>query len=107
MFRLLFLFCGGCMREKAIKIIQQYLDELNMRRIDKYRSESFEQRSYSMSAAENLLELLENDNITPPIILIEDFIGRMDDYACVSKVNSIIFSVAYDTALCILDMILE
>ena len=95
------------MREKIIADIQQYIRDLDKRQIYDYRSLAFEQRSYSQFAADELLRLLENDNSTPPIMIIEDFVAKMDKYACMSTSNSFIFSVAYDTAIYFLERTLD
>ena len=62
----------------------------------------FEQRSYAKAAVEELMrEIKESD--APPHVVIENFMQKMDDYACLNSHTSYMFSIAYDMAKYILD----
>ena len=42
----------------------------------------------------------------PPVTACEEFANKMDDYACKNKHQSVIFSIAKDVAMNILDELL-
>ena len=90
----------------AIKIIQDYL-RIYLGTVSKWYGYSFKQESYSRWAAEELMERLKKETTTPPLILIEEFRDKMDKYSCLNPSTSFIFSVAKDTAECIIDLLLS
>lgn len=94
------------MYEKQISLINEYCKRIfEPKRISTKRE--FMQSSYSKWAAREIL-LYVRDNIPePPSISVERFAKKMDSYSCKNIKTSIIFSVAYDTAMDILDMLLE
>lgn len=89
----------------AIKIIQDYLT-IYLGTVSKWHGYSFKQESYSRWAAEELMASLKKET-TPPLILIEEFRDKMDKYSCLNPSTSFIFSVAKDTAECIIDLLLS
>lgn len=92
------------MKNKAIFIIQNYIDGLEKSMINNISS-VFRQKSHAKSAAEELLlDILAHDE-TAVVNVIEGFIRRMDEYACLPHPGSYIFSIAYDTAVYLLDEI--
>jgi hypothetical protein len=70
------------------------------------RGYSHMQESYSRWAAREILVMLEKNRDTPPLILIEQFRDRMDEYSCMNKYTSYRFSVAKDMAEWIVDLLL-
>lgn len=70
------------------------------------RGYDFAQESYSRWAAKELIACLEKNPTTPPLLVIEEFRDKMDRYACQNKDSSYIFSVAYDMAEYIIDLLL-
>ena len=68
----------------------------------------FQQQSYAHSAAIELRDYLDKHRTHEPIGLVEEFRYAMDNFACASKTSkqNFMFSVAYDVATDILDMLL-
>lgn len=91
--------------EMAIQIVQEYVKELENHpcSIGYWRSSEFAQRSYAKTAAYDILERLKKQCSEPPLIVIEEYRDKMDEYACINPVASIMFSVAHDTAENIID----
>lgn len=90
------------MNNKAITIINDYI--ATMPQIRPYlKRHSFMQISYSRWIAHEILELIKICNTTPAMMVIEDYVSKLDEWSCVSRDNGIIFSIARDTALDILD----
>jgi hypothetical protein len=92
----------------AMRVVLDYINELESTPCfwDYWTSAYFAQRSYAKTAARDILELLENSS-EPPLVVIETYRDKMDEYACLNEVNSFIFSVAYDTAENIIDAIIS
>lgn len=88
----------------AYKVVSAYIDELenSPNPIEHWRSSYMAQRSYAKTAAYDILELLR-DSTEPPLVVIEEYRDKMNEYACLNKHGSIIFSVAADTADNIVD----
>ncbi len=63
--------------------------------------------SYSRWAADEIIHELEMNKDIPPLIILEEFRNKMDDYACENLRNSFIFSEAYDVVTIIIDELLE
>lgn len=66
-----------------------------------------EQESYSRWAARELLACLERNPDVPPLITIENFRDKMDEYSCVNLKTSYIFSCAKDIAEWIIDLLIS
>lgn len=89
----------------ALNIIESYIWDLKSPRI-KVRDQLFKQLSYRIWAAEELYDFVcKNDNV-PPLEAVEQFIKKMDHYACLNSSNSFMFSVAHDTAEDVMDILL-
>lgn len=75
----------------------------------KYRpgQQEFEQFSYSVWAANEILTELMNTPDVPPLYTLELFREKMDDYSCLNKETSYIFSVAKDATENIIDMLIN
>lgn len=94
------------MNTRAELIIQDYILDLKEPR-NHYQRSQFKQSSYSIWAANEVLNYIrEHESIRPTSIVIEDFIRKMDEYSCKNSINSFIFSVAHDIAEDILDIFL-
>ncbi len=91
--------------KQVIRIVQEYLDE-SLTKISFWQGYSLAQSSYSRWAATELLKILQDKENIPPLIILEDFKSQMDNYACMNRASSYIFSVAYDMAECIIDQLL-
>lgn len=89
----------------AYKAVSTYIDDLEERSIvDYWHSSSFAQRSYAKTAAYEILELLRNSS-EPPLVIIEEYRDKMNEFACLNSFGSFIFSVASHTAENIIDML--
>lgn len=66
----------------------------------------FEARSYEEWAIDEVIDILEANQESEPIPLVEKFIKKMDEYSCYNEKTSFMFSTAKDTAVCILDLLL-
>ena len=65
----------------------------------------FEQRSYQQWASKEVLKAIEEYDGNPEYA-IEDFMSKMDNYACKNPKSGMIFSIAYDTAVWMLDVVI-
>ena len=59
-------------------------------------------KSYQEWAFEELINEIERSDL-PPTLVMENLYHKFDDYACRSKHNGMIFSIASDAILVILD----
>lgn len=93
------------MNDRAIRAIESYIYELKDPQMDwiKWRRD---QCIYSRWAANEVLGYVKLHNDISAIQAVEEFIAKMDKYACLDNKNSYIFSVAYDIATDILDLLL-
>ncbi len=100
-----FIFGRDSMNEKTILLIQECIQEMHNFDI-RWKKTDFKQLSYSKWAAEEILRDIEREKSTPPLVVIENFIRKMDEYSCMNEKASFIFSAAHDTAEHILDLLL-
>ena len=84
--------------EMAIQVVQKYIERLERQHIHPWLSSEFAQRSYAISAANDILDELRNNDSTPPLVVIEEYREKMDEYSCLNSFGSFMFSVAYDIA---------
>lgn len=70
------------------------------------KSDAFKQQSYQSWAAVELINKLMKD-YRHPIRVVEEFKDEMDELACSKIKDRFMFSVAYDVANDILDLILS
>lgn len=90
----------------AIGILKDYIYEFSDHIYTPWQKKEFQYETYSIWAAKELLvELSKNKNL-PPLFVLERFRDKMDDYACLNKKNSFIFSVAKDTAEYLIDQLI-
>lgn len=93
------------MNDKAILVVRDYIAKLKLP-YNEWRKPYFEQASYAIWAANEVLRSIENNKSIPPIMVVEDFIRKMDAFSCINANNSRMFSIAHDTAQDILDVFL-
>lgn len=91
----------------AIQVVQDYIRALERTPgvIEGWQTRYLSQRSYAKTAAYDILDLLR-DTDEPPLVVIERYRDKMNDYACLNSFGSIMFSVAYDTAESIIDSLI-
>ena len=70
-----------------------------------WQKELFAQQVYTIWAAKEIYFLLSENDIYPPEVVVEEFANKMSDYASKRKETNFMFSIAYDTAIDILDLI--
>lgn len=70
------------------------------------RKDMFNQRSYSIWAAEEVLRAIQKNKDIQPIEVVENFIAKMDQYSLQKPSTSYIFSIAYDIAVDIGDILM-
>lgn len=87
----------------AIQIVRNYIQRLECEPKLYWRSSEFAQWSYAKTAAKEVLESLRKDTDTPPLVVIEEYRDKMNDYACLKPMWSIMYSVAADIAEDIID----
>lgn len=92
------------MAEMIIKDYIADLPEPNCR--CRFRRAHFSQRSYSIWAAEEVLRTIRKRKDVSPIYAVEEFVNRMEYFACKRPSTSYIFSVAYDIGIDILDILI-
>lgn len=90
---------------RAIQAIEDYIHELHTPRISMVKN-MFNQRVYSRWAANEVLGYVKFRKDIPPVQAVEEFMSKMDKFACSNPKNSYIFSVAYDVAADILDLLI-
>lgn len=83
-----------------------YLMSLDIKEGDYWNTELFTQKVYTIWAIEEIRKAIENDQDESPILIIEDFISKMDEYSCKNIKISAIFSVARDAGMYVLDEII-
>lgn len=89
-----------------LSAIREYADEYLKEPAWRLPKDWFKHISYSRWAVEEILKSIENSKITSPITVVENFIRKMDDFSCSNQETSIIFSVAHDLAVDILDVLI-
>lgn len=91
----------------AISVVKNYIERLECIPVHYWRSSEFAQKCYSIMAANDILELLSQDEDEPPLGIIEEYREKMDEYSCVNSTSSFIFSVSHDTAEDIVDELIK
>lgn len=96
------------MNEEAAQAITDYIEEYLFEPDANWPKSWFNQRTYSRWAANEILELIIDNPLTSPMIIIDEFLIKMSYYSCMSENQniSIIFSTAVDTAEDILCLVL-
>jgi len=94
------------MNEAVILIIESYISEHLFEPAAHWPKYYFDQRAYSRWVANEILERVKQQKLTPPIIIIEEFIRELDNCSCVNGRNEMIFSIAREAAEEMLDLFL-
>ena len=63
----------------------------------------FQNRSYARWARAEIIKAIKSNPNLPETEVIERFAGRMDRYSCMNSKTSIIFAIAHDVAIEMLD----
>lgn len=65
------------------------------------------QRSYYKWALNELICILRINDETPPLILIEEFLHKMDNYSVINSKTSYVFSCAKDATEWVIDTLIS
>lgn len=96
------------MHEQVLDLLIEYrLNLVDIKKKEYWNTELFQQKVYSAWAVKELYDEIINKPNIPVLLIIEDFVTKMDEYACKNKDLSHIFSIAYDTGLDIYDQLLN
>ena len=92
----------------AARLIQENVDEMDHVLLETYpHSELFERLCFYKWAALEIIGLLQVDQAVDAIERVEFFRGTMDYYSTCNSENSYRFSIAYDAATSILDLLIS
>lgn len=89
-----------------LSVIWEYADESLREPRCRLPRGCFEQRSYQKWAVDEIVRDIASSKFTSPVMVVENFIHKMDGFSRRNYKNRIIFSIAYDVATDILDMLL-
>ena len=91
----------------ATRVVLEYIREIERpcSVINYWHSSYLAQRSYAKTAAYEILDLLRNSS-EPPLVIIEEYRDKMNEFACLNAFTSFMFSVMADTAENIIDAIM-
>lgn len=92
--------------KRVIEMVKEYL-QYYLGDIRRFKRKEFKQACYSKWAAQEILRRLIVDDETPPLIVLEEFRDKMDQYSLINQQSSEIFSVAKDTAEYFIDLVLS
>lgn len=91
---------------RAVYAAQYCLEQL-LRKTFNWREYSLKQESYSRWAIKEILTRLEENQDTPPLIIIEEFRDQMNKYSCLNQFTSHQFSCAKDMAEWVIDLLIS
>lgn len=87
-------------------VIREYADECLKEPAWRLSREGFKRFSYSRWAVDEILKSMEDSKFTPPVIVVKDFIRKMDEFSHRNNRTNMIFSVAHDMAENVLDVLI-
>lgn len=90
------------LNRKVINIVLDYLNN-SVESVSKQMGYTFEEKSYSAWAANELITYLNDNNFIPPLILLERFRGKMYKYSCLNCV----FCAAVETVDYVIETLLN
>lgn len=90
----------------AIKLIKNYIDILMNEPFSKFNHERFKAQSNTRWAAREVLRYVNKHNDIPAIDAVENFAAMVDSFACCPCTDGLEFSIAYDTAMDILSLLI-
>ena len=84
----------------AIDIVQEYYDECLFEPGKKWPIDEFELRTYGRWVATEIIRALKADPMTPPLMIIEEIVDKMEKFCYVTEdtEQSLMFAIAKDTA---------
>lgn len=91
--------------DKALYLIENYIYQLDYPNASMRRQE-FVHVSFVLWAADELFTFVKDNPQNPPLDSVSSFIKKMEDFACLNRGTSYIFSTAADTAKDIFDYLL-
>ena len=89
-----------------LSVIQEYADEHLKEPGFGMSRDWFKRVSYSRWAADEIIKNIRESRHIPPILVVKDFIRKMDNFSSRNRKTRIIFSVAHDMAEDILDVLI-
>jgi len=92
--------------ETSLLLIENYIYHMRKPRTC-MKKDQFLHCSYSIWAANELLNYVKDHSYNPPLDNVNAFIKIMDGYSCEGSENSYVFSIASDVAKDIFDMLLS
>lgn len=87
-----------------LSVIQEYADEHLKEPAWRMKKGWFEHTSYNRWAVDEIIKNIRESKM-PPILAVENFIRKMDDFSRQNPKTKIIFSAARDMAENILDIL--
>lgn len=92
-------------KDYVLTIIREYAYERWKDPRARLSKERFKQRSYQQWAVNEITRSIETNSYAAPIIAVEEFACKMDNYSLKNDGTRNMFSVAHDVACDILDML--
>lgn len=92
--------------QRAMRIVKECRQMIDLHRTYAVNSELFRQESYSRWATDELLNRMRKHPDTPPLVIMEEFRDQMDGFSTYSQQSSLIFSTAKETAQWAIDLLL-
>ena len=94
-------------REEQVDYITKYLlTSFGPMDLNYWDKELFQQKVYSIWAIQKLLYKIDHEPRVPVMFILERFIDTMNRYSLKNEKTSLMFSIAYDTAMDIYDKLL-
>lgn len=94
-------------RQAVIRTIEKYIRESKRNQKIYLFRDQFEQHSYSVWGAEELLTVLRINTNMSPLAVIETFMSMMDEYSTYDVRTGHIFSAAKDIAQYFYDLLIN
>lgn len=91
----------------ALKIVKDYIDIIMSEPMCTWNEDRFKCQSNTRWAAREVLRYVNKHNDIPAIDAVEKFAAMVDDFACSSGTDGLEFSIAYDTAMDILSLLIK
>ena len=91
--------------EQIARIIEESYDEWLLYPRRHLRRNSFESRSYRRWAVQEIANELRKSPLVPPIMVVEDFIERVESYSADNPKKKMIFRLARDIGKSVLDLV--
>ena len=93
---------GYChhMNSMAIDVIQEYYNQNLFEPGKRWSAAEFDLRVYSRWIASEILNALNEDPMTPPLIIIVEFVHKMNEFCYMTEntEQSLMFTIAKDAA---------